>query len=157
MLFPAWCQIMLLAGLWLWHSRSHSAFTSQPNISTFQFLLLKFPFPSCQKRSVFVQIFRLIKDLSLTTDSNTSTTTSPSSSNTSALPKDTVAKIWDADNGCLYVNVKGHQFKKQPLEFRITANMFFSVSSLEKLQALQEEKIYLIKPVSLIHWYRLIA
>lgn len=107
--------------------------------------------------SIFIQIFRLIKDLSLTTDSNTSTTTSPSSANTSALLKDTVPKIWDAGNGCLYVNVKGHQFKKQPLEFRITANMFFSVSSLEKLQALQEEKIYLIKPVSLIHWYRLIA
>lgn len=117
-------QIMLLSGVWLCHIRSHSAFTSQPSISTFQmpFLKLSFHIPSHTKRSVFLHVFYLMWHHGLTTDSITTTP-----ANTSIFLKDTVSRICDAGN----LNAESQKFERQALEFGRTVKMFFVASSLQ--------------------------
>lgn len=106
-------QIMVLSGVWLWHIRSHPAPTSQPSISTFQMLFLKFSLyiPSHTNRSVFLHVFYLMWHHGLTKDS---ITTIPA--NTSTFLMDSVSRICDEGN----LTAKGQQFERQALEFGIT-------------------------------------
>lgn len=129
-------QIMFLSGVWLWHFRGHSVFTSQPSISTFQMLFLKLSFhiPSYTNRSVFLHVFYLMWHHGLTMDS---ITTIPA--NTSTFLKDSVSRICDAGN----LTAKGQQFERQALEFGITVKMFFVVSSLQNHTRSRQKYIWL--------------
>lgn len=129
-------QIMLLSGVWLCHIRSHSAFTPQPSIHTFQMLFLKLSFhiPSHKTRSVFLHVFYLMWHHGLTMDSITTTP-----ANISIFLKDSASRICSAGNH----TAKGQQFERQALEFGITVKMFFVVSTLQNHTHSEQKYIWL--------------